>query len=170
MTVNILYALPHTPLYDRLLKANRILGDAAGHDSNIEFLRPYEDVVSDWKKVIGHVFSPEQLYARYQYNVEHTYPHRLGPTKPWKQATPRNLARAFSILRRIIWRIGVQSNYRKHFWKMAIAQFKEGKIENIFQIAMVAHHLIVYAQECVQGVMQSSNYSARPVEKAVAVH
>ncbi len=164
MTVNILYALPHTPLYDRLQKAGRLLGDAAGRDSNIEFLRPYEDVVTDWRRVIGHIFSPEQLYARYQYNIEHTYPHRLGPAKPWKQATPKNLLRALSILRRIVWRVGIRGNYRRQFWKMAIAQARQGNIENIFQVAMVAHHLITYAQECVSGAMQSSNYSARRVE------
>ena len=148
----------------RLQKAGRLLGDAAGRDSNIEFLRPYEDVVADWRRVIGHIFSPQQLYARYQYNIEHTYPHRLGPAKPWKQATPKNLLRALSILRRIVWRIGIRGNYRHHFWKMAIAQAKLGNIENIFQVAMVAHHLITYAQECVEGTMQSSNYSARRVE------
>ena len=164
MTVNILYALPHTPLYDRLQKAGRLLGDAAGRDSNIEFLRPYEDVVTDWRRVIGHIFSPEQLYARYQYNIEHTYPHRLGPAKPWKQATPKNLLRALSILRRIVWRVGIRGNYRRQFWKMAIAQARQGNIENIFQVAMVAHHLITYAQECISGAMQSSNYSARRVE------
>jgi len=168
MTVNILYALPHTPLYDRLEKAGRLLGDAAGRDSNIEFLRPYEDVVTDWRRVIGHIFSPEQLYARYQYNIEHTYPHRLGPAKPWKQATPKNLLRALSILLRIVWRIGIRGNYREQFWKMAIAQAKLGNIENIFQVAMVAHHLITYAQECVSGAMQSSNYSARRVESRPA--
>jgi radical SAM superfamily enzyme YgiQ (UPF0313 family) len=42
-TLNILYALPKTPLYNRLEKAGRIVPDE-GRDSNVEFLRPYEEL------------------------------------------------------------------------------------------------------------------------------
>ena len=63
MTVNILFALPNTALYARLEKENRVLPaeKAENRDSNIVFLQPYEKVVRNWQKVIGHVFGPEQL-------------------------------------------------------------------------------------------------------------
>ena len=165
MTVNILYALPNTALYTRLEKENRVLYDAEDRDSNIVFLQPYETVVRNWQRVIGKVFGPAELYARYAYNAIHTYPNRIKPKNPLNQATWLNIRRAMGIFRRIIWRVGIRSDYRRHFWKMMWHELKQGNIETIFQVAMVAHHLITYARECTQGKMQSSNYSIRRVEE-----
>ena len=164
MTVNILYALPNTALYTRLEKDNRVLHDAENRDSNIVFLQPYETVVRNWQRVIGHVFDPKYLYARYAYNAKHTYPNRIKPKNPLSQATWYNVTRALGIFRRILWRVGVQSDYRREFWKMAWTELRQGNVETMFQVAMVAHHLITYARECTQGKMQSSNYSIRRIE------
>jgi radical SAM superfamily enzyme YgiQ (UPF0313 family) len=164
MTVNILYALPNTALYTRLEKENRVLHEVENRDSNIVFLQPYETVVRNWQRVIADVFSPENLYARYAYNAIHTYPHRIKPKNPLTQATWPNIRRALGIFRRIIWRVGIRSDYRRLFWKMAWTELKQGNVETMFQVAMVAHHLITYARECTQGKMQSSNYSVRQVE------
>jgi radical SAM superfamily enzyme YgiQ (UPF0313 family) len=165
MTVNILYALPNTALYTRLEKENRVLHDAEDRDSNIVFLQPYETVVRNWQRVIAKVFSPAELYARYAFNAIHTYPNRIKPQNPLKQATWENLSRAVGIFGRIIWRVGIRSDYRRLFWKMAWTELKQGNVETMFQVAMVAHHLITYARECTQGKMQSSNYSIRRVEE-----
>jgi radical SAM superfamily enzyme YgiQ (UPF0313 family) len=167
MTVNILYALPNTALYTRLEKDNRVLPaeKAENRDSNIVFLRPYEKVVKDWQRVIAHVFDAKNLYARYAYNAKYVYPNRIKPKNPIAQATWPNISRALGIFRRILWRVGVCSDYRKLFWKMMWHELKQGNIETIFQVAMVAHHLITYARECTQGKMQSSNYSIRRVEE-----
>ncbi len=165
MTVNILYALPNTALYTRLEKENRVLHDAENRDSNIVFLQPYENVVRNWQRVIAKIFSPEELYSRYAYNAIHTYPNRIKPKNPMTQATWPNIKRALGIFRRIIWRVGIRSDYRRHFWKMAWNELKQGNVETMFQVAMVAHHLITYARECTQGKMQSSNYSIRRVEE-----
>src|SRR5471032_329978 len=165
MTVNILYALPNTALYTRLEKDNRVLHDAEDRDSNIVFLQPYETVVRNWQRVIGDVFSPAKLYARYAYKAIHTYPNRIKPKNPLTQATWGNLSRAAGIFGRIIWRVGIRSDYRGLFWRMAWRELKQGNVETMFQVAMVAHHLITYARECTQGKMQSSNYSIRRVEE-----
>ena len=166
MTVNILFALPNTALYARLQKDDRVLSAEASdnRDSNIVFLQPYETVVQNWQRVIADVFGPENLYARYAYNAIHTYPNRRKPEHPLKQATWYNVTRALGIFRRIIWQVGVRSDYRAQFWKMAWTELKQGNVETMFQVAMVAHHLITYARECTQGKMQSSNYSVRRVE------
>lgn len=165
MTVNILYALPNTALYTRLEKDNRVLHDAENRDSNIVFLQPYETVVRNWQRVIANVFGPENLYRRYAYNAIHTYPNRIKPKNPLSQATWPNIKRALGIFRRIIWRVGICSDYRAEFWNMAWTELKQGNVETMFQVAMVAHHLITYARECTQGKMQSSNYSIRRVEE-----
>ena len=164
MTVNILYALPKTALHARLLKENRVLHDAGDRDSNIVFLEPYEQVLRNWQRVIGYVYSPEKLYARYAHNAQHTFPNRVQPKHPLKRATWPNIRRAVRILSRLIWHVGVRSDYRRLFWETAWRELKQGNVENLFAIAIVAHHLITYARECTQGKMQSSNYSMRQVE------
>ena len=132
MTVNILYALPNTALYTRLEKDNRVLmgAESEDRDSNIVFLQPYENVVRNWQKVIGDVFSPEKLYARYAYNAIHTYPNRIKPKNPAKQATWDNISRAIKIFGRIIWRVGIRSDYRRLFWKMAWTELRARQRRN----------------------------------------
>jgi radical SAM superfamily enzyme YgiQ (UPF0313 family) len=164
MTVNLLYALPKTALHERLLKENRVLQDAGNRDSNIVFLEPYENVLRNWQAVIGYVYSPEKLYARYNYNALNTFPNRIQPKNPLKQATWKNLKRAVKIFSRLIWHVGIGSDYRRLFWDMAWRELKQGNVENVFAIAIVAHHLITYSRECTEGKMQSSNYSMRQVE------
>jgi radical SAM superfamily enzyme YgiQ (UPF0313 family) len=167
LTPNILYALPKTALYDRLLKVGRI-NSGEGRDSNIDFLRPYEDVVNDWRRVVRYLYDPANVYRRYITQTRETYPNRMRPANPLAQATPANLRRAFGILARIFLRVGIKSNYRREFWKMAWSEGKKGKIENVIEIALVAHHLITFAREVATGEMQASNYSHRMVDAPAA--
>jgi radical SAM superfamily enzyme YgiQ (UPF0313 family) len=168
LTVNILYALPHTPLYNRLQHENRILAEqfCAERDSNIDFLIPYDDVVNRWLMVIRQIYTPQKLYLRYAHNARYTYPQRLSPKHPARQATSENINRALSIFSRIIKNVGIKGHYRKEFWAMCLHQLSRGKIETMFQVSMVAHHLILYAQECIQGKLQGSNYSSRTVDSS----
>ncbi|MGA2223106.1 MAG: DUF4070 domain-containing protein [Syntrophobacteraceae bacterium] len=159
-TVNILYALPKTPLYKRLQQAGRIIFDES-RDSNIQFLQPYEKVVANWRDIISKAYKPEALYQRYATQAVKTYPNRRRPRFPLRQATPRNLRRVFSIFARLIWHAGVCADYRAEFWRMFRTQLRQGNIENIFQIAMVAHHLINYARDCVAGRIHASNFAHR---------
>lgn len=168
MTVNLLYALPKTALHERLLKENRVLHDAGNRDSNIVFLEPYENVLRKWQEVIGYVYRPEKLYARYNHNALHTFPNRVQPKNPLKQATLSNIRRAVRIFSRLMWHVGIGSDYRHLFWDMAWRELKQGNVENVFAIAIVAHHLITYSRECTEGKMQSSNYSMRQVEASRA--
>jgi radical SAM superfamily enzyme YgiQ (UPF0313 family) len=164
MTVNILYALPKTALYDRLMKAGRVIENADDRDSNVDFLIPYEEVVARWKDVIGYIYDATNLYARYAHNASHTYIHRVTPKNPLKQLTWANIKRGVGSLARIIWYCGLRSHYKKVFWKMFWTEMKRGQVENVFQIAMVAHHLIVYSRECLEGKLQASNYSERDTD------
>lgn len=159
-TVNLLYALPKTRLYDRLQAAGRIVDDEQ-RDTNIEYLQPYEQVVGNWRRIIAGAYEPRALYQRYATQAKKTYPHRRRHKHPLRLATPRNLHRAFSMLTRLIWHAGLKSHYRAEFWSMFWTQLRQGRIENIFQIAMVAHHLISYARDCVAGRTHASNYTKR---------
>ncbi len=159
-TLNILYALPKTPLYNRLEKEGRIVSDE-GRDSNVKFLRPYEELIGDWLRLISEVYEPEALYERYETQTIRTYPNRRRPRFPLRQVTPRNLRRAFSILSRLIWQVGILSNYRRVFWRMFRNQLRQGLIENIFQIALVGHHLIMYTQDTVAGRIHACHFAPR---------
>ena len=50
LTLNLLQALPKTPLWDRLHKAER-LADDPSLESNVRFLRPYDEVVATWRRL-----------------------------------------------------------------------------------------------------------------------
>ncbi len=159
-TLNILYALPKTPLYNRLEEAGRIVSDE-GRDSNVQFLRPYDELIADWLNLIAKVYEPEALYQRYAAQAMRTYPNRRAPKYPLRLATPRNLRRAFSIFTRLIWHVGIRSDYRKVFWRMFRTQLRRGLIENIFQIALVAHHLIEYTHATVEGRIHACHFAPR---------
>src|SRR5262249_43079893 len=75
LTLNLLQALPKTPLWDRLERAGRIVEDA-GLESNVRFLRPYDEVVESWRRCIAYAYDPERLFARLRSQVTRTYAHR----------------------------------------------------------------------------------------------
>jgi hypothetical protein len=77
------------------------------------------------------------------------------------QLTWPNLRRAIEIFSRTAWRVGICSDYRKEFWKMTRRELRQGNIESVFQIAMVAHHLITFGRDCLTRDVQASAYSAR---------
>ena len=72
LTINILYALPKTPLWRRLEAENRLRSDV-GRQSNVEFRLPYERVEGMWRRCITAAYDPEALYARFAHQVEHTF-------------------------------------------------------------------------------------------------
>jgi hopanoid C-2 methylase len=163
VTVNLLYALPGTPLHDRLARAGRLVPDG-DRDSNVAFLRGYDIVYADWQRVVGTIYEPNALYERFAHHAAATYPHRLRPRYPRRHVTGPALRRALAILARMIWRIGIRGDYRRHFWRMAWRTVSRGRVETLFQVTMIAHHLITYARECTRGLKQASHYSAREIE------
>ena len=168
VTPNLLVALPHTPLYERLRKATRLnLGE--GRDSNIEYLQPYETVVANWKRVIRETYEPRKIYARYATQAKKTYLHRKRPVRPLEQLTWANVRRAVEVFSRTAWRVGICSDYRREFWKMTWRELCQGNVESVFQIAMVGHHLITFGRECLTRDVQASAYSARGREERVLV-
>ena len=168
VTPNLLVALPHTPLHERLRKAGRLNSDE-GRDSNIEYLQPYENVTASWKRVIREVYEPRKIYGRYAMQARKTYLHRKRPVRPLDQLTWANVRRAVEIFLRTAWRVGIRSDYRREFWMMTWRELRQGNVEAVFQIAMVAHHLITFGRECLTRDVQASAYSARRREEHAPV-
>lgn len=160
LTINLLHALPRTPLWRRLELEGRLIFDQS-RESNIEFLMPYEQVVEMWRRCITTAYEPEFLYQRFAYNIEHTYSNRIEVPNSPARVSWKNIRKGLSLLGNILLRVGVLSNYRKTFWKMAKPALKSGDIENLIHVGLVGHHLIQFAEECTRGQESASFYSQK---------
>ena len=160
LTMNLLEALPRTPLFERLKSEGRLI-EAPGRESNVDFKLPYETVVSMWRDCVAKVYAPEQVYARFAHNCDHTYPNRLQLPLTKARASAKNLKRAFTIARNLLFKVGISSDYRKTFWNLCGPLLKAGRIEQVIHVGLVAHHLISFAREAVRGSQNASFYSAK---------
>ena len=167
LTINLLYALPRTPLWRRLEEEDRLLGES-DRESNVEFLLPYEQVVQMWRDCITRAYEPEFLYERFAYQCEHTYPNRITPPNSRARLSFSNIRKGLSILSNVLVRIGMFGDYRATFWRMAKPALKSGNIETLIHIGLVAHHLIKCARECGEGDESASFYSQKIRQKADA--
>jgi radical SAM superfamily enzyme YgiQ (UPF0313 family) len=165
LTINLLQALPQTPLWDRLKKEGRLIEDE-GRDSNVDFYLPYDDVVASWRACMGSAYQPAKLLERYEYQIRETYPKRLNPRTP-QQATWANVKLGLTMLRNIFWKVGVLGDYKWHFWKFALRRLARGQIEYLISSMLVAHHLIMFARDASKGQQNASNYSIRLREASV---
>lgn len=160
LTINLLYALPRTPLWRRLEAAGR-LNFEEGRESNVEFLMPYEEVVEMWRRCITTAYDPDFLYQRFAYQCQHTYPNRIKPPNSAARVNKNNVRKGVTMLAKLFWHAGVISSYRNTFWKMAKPALKKGKIEQIIHVGLVSHHLIQFTQECARGIESASFYSQK---------
>jgi radical SAM superfamily enzyme YgiQ (UPF0313 family) len=161
LTINLLQALPKTPLWDRLHAAGRL--DLIGkRDSNVVFARPYDAVLEDWRRAIRAAFAPEAIYRRFAWNAEHTYSRRIRPPLSRARLSAANLRRGIVTLAKIIGKIGIASDYRRVFWRMALPALRRGRIDELIASALVAHHMITFARECTEGRQSATFYADRP--------
>jgi radical SAM superfamily enzyme YgiQ (UPF0313 family) len=159
LTINLLQALPKTPLWDRLAGAGRI-DDDPGRESNVRFLRPYDEVVSMWRCAIAYANDPVRLFARFAHQVDATYVNRLV-VPAWGKLTFANLSGAIVLAWRVVLHIGILADYRKPFWRATWHAFRRGRIDAALGIAFVAHHLIEFTREALRGEQNASYYSTR---------
>jgi radical SAM superfamily enzyme YgiQ (UPF0313 family) len=158
LTINVLYALPKTPLWRRLEAEQRLLADD-GRESNVVFRLPYETVLAMWRRCITAAYEPDAIYSRYAHNVAHTFVNRRDfPRNPSRESWS-NVVMGFGMLGRILWRVGVRGDYRWTFWRTAWPWLRAGKIEPLIHTALVSHHLIQFTRDCVRGLGESSFYA-----------
>ena len=160
LTMNLLQALPKTPLWDRLAKDDRIDHDPR-LESNVRFLRPYDEVVAMWRRCIAHAYDPERLFARFTHQVDATYVNRIQGKDRGKLNwgnLRRGLSLAFNVMREVGWR----SDYRRPFWRAFGYALKRGQIDGALGMGFVAHHLIEFTREALRGEQNASFYSAQP--------
>jgi len=172
LTINILYALPKTPLWDRLAREDRILPDG-GRESNVVFRLPEATVLEMWRRCIAAAYAPEAIYRRFAHNLAHTFPKRLAYPRSRHRASWRNVVSGLALLGRIVWQIGVRGDYRRTFWRVAGPAFRAGQLEEMIQAAVVSHHLIEFTRQCLRGAQEASFYAPslpRPPAPPPALH
>jgi hopanoid C-2 methylase len=159
LTMNLLQALPKTALWDRLARENRLVEDTS-RESNVRFVRPYEDVVAAWRRCIEHAYDPGRLYSRFSHQIDATYVNRLAAPARGR-LTKSNLKRGATLFLNLLFRVGIGANYRAAFWRMAWKAIKRGQIEALFGVGFVSYHLIEFSREALRGDQNASFYSAR---------
>jgi radical SAM superfamily enzyme YgiQ (UPF0313 family) len=160
LTINLLQALPKTPLWERLAAAGRLSADPQ-RESNVIFARPYGEVLESWRSAVRHAYRPEALFARYERNLRQTYPNRMPIPLTAARLSPRNLRRGMTLLVKILYRVGLRAEYRRTFWRFAGKALRAGRIAELIGAALVAHHMIRFARECTDGRQNAAFYADR---------
>ncbi|MGE0522875.1 MAG: B12-binding domain-containing radical SAM protein [Variibacter sp.] len=158
LTMNLLQALPKTPLWDRLRGEGRIVDDPR-LESNVKFLRPYDDVLNMWRRCIAHAYDPARLFARFRHQVDATYVNRINVPETGK-LTAHNLMSGLVLGVNLAVRVGLLADYRRAFWDAARYSIKRGRVDGAFGMGFVAHHLIRFSREALRGEQNASFYSA----------
>lgn len=155
LTINLLYALPKTALYDRLKKEGRL---TTGEDrvSNVVFKMPYDETVRMWQETITEAYTPDNLIKRFLYQTRHTYPNRL---KVQRKVGWKDLKMGADVIRRVLWHVGLRSDYRDKFWQAALPLLRKGQVEEVIHLAVVSYHLIKFARDIAEGRMEACFYS-----------
>lgn len=160
LTINLLQALPRTPLWRRLEQEGRLVDDAT-RESNVEFRLPYNQVVEMWQRCVTAAYDPDFLYERFVYNIEHTYCNRIAVPNSPARVSKANVKKGLTYLANILFRVGLLGRYRRTFWRLAWPALKQGKIESIIHVGLVGHHLIQFARDCGLGQESASFYSQK---------
>jgi hypothetical protein len=114
-------------------------------------------------------YQPEALFGRYEHQVHVAYANRKKLPNSPQRASWRNIRRAMIMLARIFWFVGVKGDYKRVFWRFALARMRRGQIEFFIQVTLLAHHLILFAREASAGRRNASNYSAKRIEEDALV-
>jgi hypothetical protein len=119
--VGLLFALPNTQLQRRLQQEGRLLPDyeiaAAGVGdqctAGLNFLtkRPRLDILRDYRRVIDESFAPDAYFRRVL-----AVGTALDCTKKRLRLPLRLVLKDLKGFFRMLWRMGVRSNYRRAFW------------------------------------------------------
>jgi radical SAM superfamily enzyme YgiQ (UPF0313 family) len=167
LTINLLQALPQTPLWDRLKREGRLIENDEDRESNVMFKMPYDDVVAMWRRAMTVAYAPKNVLSRYFYQCKVTYPNRIKVPNSPQRSSWKNIKRGLVIMRNIIWRLGITGNYKREFWAFALPLLLRGQLEHMIAAVIVAHHVIVFSQEASEGKAVASYYSNKLQEAAV---
>lgn len=155
LTINLLYALPRTPLHRRLALAGR-LDERPERASNVVFKMPEETVMGTWQRCLRETYDPPRLFQRFAYQAEMTFPNRLSPPRKVKTS---QVVFGLRTLSRVLWKVGWRADFGREFRKLAKPLLRAGRIEDVIHIGLVGHHLIRFARDALQGGREACFYA-----------
>lgn len=158
LTINLLYALPKTPLFDRLKREGRLLPEAvaARRASNVDFLMPYDRVMGMWHDTVTAAYTPEALFRRFRYQTVNTFPKRL-PIRP--KADWPLIRHGLQVVARTLWHAGAAAEWRSEFWRLCGPLLRQGRVEEVVHIGVVAYHLLTFVDEIKRGRHEAAFYA-----------
>ena len=139
-SVSLMTAIPHTRLYDRLKAEGRLLSsfnsgfvDASG--PNFVSRMDRQDLITGYKRVIGHIYEPKAFYRR----ARKTIARRIPPALAFFPFGKREFATLF----RALWHLGVRDEARHYFWKLVGFAARRGPTAVGFAITLLlmGYHL-----------------------------
>ena len=122
---------------------------------------PRSAMSASWRRIIAAIYAPEALYRRFAHNAEHTYRNRIKPPASPQRASWANIRKGLRIMANLLLRAGVRADYRGDFWRMAWPLLRQGRIEDVIHVGLVAHHLITFSRDAAAGNQNASFYSSK---------
>ena len=158
LTINLLQALPKTPLWDRLKRADGCRRPDA---------REQRAFPASVRRRGGDVAALHRPCQRSGAAVRALPPSgRCDLCEPHDHAGARQAqldqpcGRAGAGVR-VMLHIGVLSDYRKPFWRAARHALRRGQIDAVLGMGFIAHHLIQFTREALRGEQNASYYSTK---------
>jgi radical SAM superfamily enzyme YgiQ (UPF0313 family) len=159
---NMLAALPKTALWSRMEREGRLIREdeeAPALDSllgclntNVRTRLPHALVKRMLVDTMRAVYSPEQVYARYTWNLENVYGRQVfgrPPSRTWAHIKYMAGFSARAMAR--VMRVVLTADYRRLLWRFlwrALGLRLRGRIPSmldvLFRVVPTAHHLILW--------------------------
>jgi radical SAM superfamily enzyme YgiQ (UPF0313 family) len=180
---NMLAALPKTPLWDRMELEGRLLEHDEKLDNllgclntNVQTKLPLHVIKQMLVDTMRDAYSPEKVFARYEWNLEHVYGRMIfgrPPSKTWahvKYMAPFAAAMMWNVIK-----LAFTADYKKRIWKYLWKAFKlriRGKIPSLldvmFRVLPTAHHLITWERAYLANMsIPAPSVMAQPEKLAV---
>jgi hypothetical protein len=163
--VGLLTALPNTQLTRRLVGEERLLpfealdptdlGDQCTAGLNFITLRPRQEILLDYKKVIQDIYEPESFFSR----VRHVGRALKRPRLP-VAFNARLALHELTFLAKLMWHMTVRMpRYRKAFWGAIFdtARHNPRALESVIALIAFYVHLGTFGQYLVRDIDRKIN-------------
>ncbi|HEY0797269.1 MAG TPA: B12-binding domain-containing radical SAM protein [Acidisarcina sp.] len=141
--VGLLFALQDTQLSRRLRKEGRMLpveankGDQCTGGLNFVTLRPKQEILTDYRTVVQHVFAPETYFGRVR-----TMGRALRPSEHAGKRSIVEIRRESRAIFRLAWCMTfTRPALRRHFWKTVIDCAVHNHASLVPVLTMIAYYL-----------------------------
>ena len=159
LTINLLQALPKTPLWDRLrrrigsrtTRRSRATSASCGHTTRWWRCGGAASPMPTTRSACSRASTTRSIS---------TYVNRMIPPARGK-LNWSNLSGGLVLAFRVMLHIGVLSDYRKPFWRAARHAMRRGQIDAVLGMGFIAHHLIQFTREALRGEQNASYYSTK---------